>query len=101
MHGNAPEALAELPAPTHAFIGGTSGGMRDIIELLKAKNNSVRITATAIAVETVAELSRCLKEFGFNDKEVVQLSVARGRGVGAYTLMTAQNPIYIFTMQEA
>lgn len=101
VHGNAPEALAKLPAPTHAFIGGTYGGMRDIIELLKAKNNFVRITATAIAVETVAELSRCLKEFGFNDKEVVQLSVARGRSVGAYTLMTAQNPIYIFTMQEA
>ena len=29
----APEALEELPVPTHAFIGGSSGNMKEIVEL--------------------------------------------------------------------
>ena len=32
--GTAPEAMEELPAPTHAFIGGSSGNMKEIVELL-------------------------------------------------------------------
>lgn len=35
--GVAPEAMTELPAPTHAFIGGSSGNMQDIINLLLEK----------------------------------------------------------------
>lgn len=97
--GIAPEACRDLPAPTHAFIGGSSGNMRQIIELLLEKNPAVRIVATAIALESVAELTACLKHFNFTEHEVVSLSVARSRKAGPYHLMTSQNPIYIFTMQ--
>ena len=37
--GTAPEAMVELPAPTHAFIGGSSGNMNEIIRLLLDKNS--------------------------------------------------------------
>ena len=57
------------------------------------------MVATAIALESVAELTNCLKEFPFAEAEVVSLSVARDRKAGRYRLMTGQNPIYIFTMQ--
>lgn len=99
VEGTAPEACADLPAPTHAFIGGSSGNVRDIIALLLAKNPKATIVATAISIETVAELNACLKEFGFTKTEVVCLNVARARTVGDYNLMTSQNPVYIFTMQ--
>lgn len=36
--GSAPEACAGLPAPTHAFIGGSAGNMREIVALLLARN---------------------------------------------------------------
>ena len=36
--GPAPEACRDLPAPTHAFLGGTSGSVRDILALLLEKN---------------------------------------------------------------
>ena len=97
--GYAPDACRDLPAPTHAFIGGSSGNMKEIIELLMEKNPNVRIVATAIALESIAELTACAKEIPFAEYEVVSMTVARDRVAGKYHLMTGQNPIYIFTMQ--
>lgn len=73
--------------------------MKEIIELLLSKNPNVRIVATAIALESIAELTACLKTFSFVEHEVVSMTVARDRVAGKYHLMTGQNPIYIFTMQ--
>ena len=97
--GVAPDACAELPAPTHAFIGGSSGNMEQILSLLLEKNPNVRIVATAITLESVAELTGCMKRFAFRETEVVSLTVAKNKKAGPYNLMTGQNPIYLFTMQ--
>lgn len=99
IKGRAPEICRDLPAPTHAFIGGSAGNMRQILQQLLEKNPRVRIVATAITLESVAELTECLTAFSFEETEVVLLTVARNRSVGGYHLMTGQNPIYIFTMQ--
>lgn len=98
--GKAPDVCESLPAPTHVFIGGSSGKMKDIIKLLLAKNPSVRIVATAVSLETIAELNNCIKEFRFDKSEVVSLAVARNKKTGGYNLMNAQNPVYIYTMQN-
>lgn len=100
VEGSAPDALADLPAPTHAFIGGSSGNMRQILELLLAKNPNVRIVATAIALETVAELTSCMRSLPFTETEVVCMNVARSKKAGPYNLMTGNNPVYIFTMHN-
>ena len=47
----APDGMESLPAPTHAFIGGSSGNMREIILSLYEKNPKVRIVINTIAVE--------------------------------------------------
>ena len=100
VSGLAPEACRDLPAPTHAFIGGSSGNMKEIITLLLEKNPAVRIVATAIALESVGELTDCLHSFGFAETEVVSMSIAKSRKAGRYNLMTGNNPIYIFTLQN-
>ena len=97
--GIAPEACAELPTPTHAFIGGSSGNMKEIITMLLEKNPNVRIVATAIALESIAEITNCMNHFAFAESEVISMTVARNRKAGHYNLMTGQNPIFIFTMQ--
>lgn len=99
VNGYAPDACCDLPVPTHVFIGGSSGNLREIIALATEKNPHVRIVATAIALESVSELTICLKEFNFKEREVVSMTVARDRKAGSYHLMTGQNPIYIFTFQ--
>ena len=98
--GKAPEACEILPAPTHAFIGGSSGNMKEIISLLLEKNPHVRIVAAAVSLETVSELANCMKEFGFDKAEAVSLAVSRSEKAGDYNLMKALNPVYIFTMQN-
>lgn len=92
--GAAPEACAELSAPTHVFIGGSSGSIRSILELARKKNPQVRIVATAIAMETVAELTSCIREMG---GDICCLTAAQGKKAGPYTLMQGQNPVYLFT----
>ncbi len=97
--GLAPEACGDLPAPTHAFIGGSAGNMWEILALLLEKNPGIRIVATAITLESLAELSECIKRFPFAETEVISMTVAKSKKAGPYNLMTGQNPIYIFTMQ--
>ena len=54
--GRAPEALKELPAPTHAFIGGSSGSLKAILRTLLRKNPKVRMVVNCITLETVQEV---------------------------------------------
>ena len=49
-------------------------------------------------LETLAELTEAAKAFEFCD--IAEISVAKPRTLGRYHLMTAQNPVYIFTMQN-
>ena len=94
--GTAPEALTDLPAPTHAFIGGSSGNMKEILQLLLAKNPQVRVVINAITLETVAEANSCFKELGFTDVDITQIQAAKAKKVGPYEMMMGQNPVYIF-----
>lgn len=98
--GAAPQVCRDLPAPTHAFIGGSSGGLREIVSLLLEKNPAVRIVAAAVTLESVAELTGIVRDFQFAEHEVLCLTSARGRVAGDYHLMTGQNPVYLFTMQK-
>ena len=98
IHGKAPEALNDLPAPTHAFIGGSSGSMKGIIDCLLKKNPHVRIVINAVTLETVSELTELSKAFDYCD--IAEVSVAKPRVLGRYRLMTAHNPVYIFTLQN-
>ena len=96
--GSAPEVCRDLPAPTHAFIGGTSGSVRDILALLLEKNPHVCIVATAVTLESVSALSACMEDF--EAAECVSVQVSKAAALGQYHLMQAQNPVYIFTLQN-
>lgn len=99
IRGKAPECLADLPAPTHVFIGGSGGSLRQIMELALAKNPGVRLVLNTVTAETFAEAVTALRSLPVSDPEIVELNVSRGRKLGGYHLMTAQNPVYIITCQ--
>lgn len=86
-----------LPAPTHCFIGGSSGNLKEILEVLLEQNPRVRVVINAIALETVAEAMQCLKSMAFTDVDIAQVSVAKGKKLGSYEMMMGQNPVYIFS----
>lgn len=100
IRGTAPEAMRALPAPSHAFIGGSSGNLEEIIDLLLEKNSQVRMVINCITLETLSEALQVVKKYRFQDTDMVQLSVARSKEVGRYHMMMGENPIYILTFQH-
>ena len=99
IQGTAPDALRELPAPTHVFVGGSGGELKEILALALEKNPVVRIVVNTVTAETFALALDAMKTLPVTDVELVELSVSRGRPVGGYHLMTAQNPVYLFSCQ--
>lgn len=97
IEGLAPQALDELETPTHAFIGGSSGNLREILQLLKKKNPDVRIVINAISLETVSEVMGLVGEGLLPDAEILQISAARSKILGRYHMMMGQNPVYIIS----
>lgn len=99
IEGLAPEACEHLPAPTHAFIGGSSGNLKEIMQLLLRKNPNVRIVINCITLETVAEALDCLKTLPVTDTDIVQIGAGKSKEIGSYHMMMGQNPIYIISCQ--
>lgn len=97
VQGAAPAALADLPAPDAVFVGGSSGGLLQIVELALLKNPVVRVVVTAITLETVGAALECFARFGLRNQDVVQLAVSRSKSVGGYHMMMGQNPVYILS----
>lgn len=95
ISGLAPQALENLPVPTHAFIGGSSGNMKEILELLLHKNPKIRIVINCIALESISETLDCVKSLPVKDVDIIHVSSARSRELGRYHMMTGMNPIYI------
>ena len=95
VRGLAPEAMTDLPAPTHAFIGGSAGNLKQIVQCLLDKNPDVRIVINSVTIETMSETLQVIRELNLVEEEFVNITVARSRRLGKYHLMTGQNPVYI------
>ena len=88
----------ELLIPTHAFIGGSGGNMRVIIEALKKMNENIRIVINCVTLETLTEVLSVIKEEKYAEPDIVQVSASRYRKVGEYHMADAINPVYIVTL---
>lgn len=97
VEGTAPEALEELPAPSHVFIGGSSGNLKEIIKTVQRKNPRVRVVLAAISLETVKGAVEAMEEGLLLDAEVVQIWVSRSQELGKFHLMKGENPIYVIS----
>ncbi|MBQ9438668.1 MAG: precorrin-6Y C5,15-methyltransferase (decarboxylating) subunit CbiT, partial [Lachnospiraceae bacterium] len=98
----APEGMAELPAPTHVFVGGSKGNLQGILSAVYQKNPRARIVMNAISLESIAQMQEMVKEWPVADLEITTVSVSKAKKAGAYHLMQAANPVTIFsfTFQE-
>ena len=103
IEASAPEGLEELPAPTHAFIGGSGGRLLEILQVLYRKNPHMRIVINAISMETIAELREVLEAFPVEKAGILQMQVNRVKQLGSYHMPQAENPVWIcsFTFRES
>lgn len=93
----APDGLYDLPKPDAVFIGGSSGNMHEIIEVLLSKNPNVNVVINTITLQSLNEALDCMEKYKFKDVEIVNVSVSKSKKIGRYDMMMGQNPIYIIS----
>ena len=96
--GKAPESLAGYPAPDRVFLGGSSGNMEEILDLVTELNPAVQLVINVIALESLNQAMAWFQKNGW-EPEVVCMQVSRAAKRGPYHMMQAQNPIYILAAQ--
>ncbi len=98
IRGDALDGISEIgdARPTHVFLGGTSGEMSCILEKLAEMKRSMRVVASAVTLETLAEITRLARVYSKDtEPDIVQLGVSRSKKLGEHSLMQAENPVYI------
>ena len=95
--GEALENIKTMPAPDCVFVGGSGGDLCEMLDVIYAKNSKCRVVINAITVETLAQVAAYYKEHEDYSLEIVNVFVARGKHLGSYNLMIAQNPVYVMT----
>lgn len=98
IEGNAPDALAELPAPDAVFIGGSRREKDGILRAVLEKNPGVHIVMNVISLESLAEVLELVKQYELEHVEILQITAARGREIAGHHLMDGQNPVFIISM---
>ncbi len=98
VSGEAPAALAGLPAPDAVFIGGTRGRLGPILDAALAANPAARIGLTAIALETLAAALDACAARGL-EAEITQIAAAHA--AGRPHLLRAANPVFLITATAA
>ncbi len=96
--GKAPESLYGYPAPDRVFLGGSSGNMEKILDLVTELNPAVQLVINVIALESLSQAMEWFRKKGW-EPEVVCMQVSRAAKRGPYHMMQAQNPIYVLTAQ--
>ena len=99
VEGRAPEALKDLPVPTHVFIGGSGGEIGQILLEVFSKNPGARVVVNCITSETLAALQTALNRLPVQDVECIQVSVHREETLGSYHYLRGMNPVFIISFE--
>jgi precorrin-6Y C5,15-methyltransferase (decarboxylating) len=98
--GRAPEALADLETPDAAFVGGSKGGMDEIVDVvLERLRPGGRLVVNAITLENSGEVYSAMRRHGIVP-EVTLVQVSRAEPLARYLRFAALNPIQIFAAEK-
>lgn len=97
LEGSAPEVLEDVEAPTHVFIGGSSGNLKEIIGSVQKKNPNARVVISAVSMETVSEAFEVCTKLNPKDLDIVTISISKSKELGDYHMMMGQNPVTVFS----
>jgi len=93
-------APADIPDETFdgMIVGGSGGQMEAIVGTAeKQLVSGGRLVINIITIENLGKAVEAIKAGEFDELDVIQMQVSRGRAVGTVTLMEALNPIYIIS----
>lgn len=100
IYGDAIDVIEKLPTPDAVFIGGSKGQLRQIVMTAVSKNPSVRLTISAVTLDTLQQALALFDELEI-ECEVTQIAVTRTKKVGSHTMLSAENPVFIIKRKFA
>lgn len=101
MNLEAPEGLNDLKGITKIMIGGSGGHLAELVAwAVQVLPPNGRLVLNMITVENIHAGWQALQKFGFEDLEMVQLAVSKGKPVGKVTMMMGQNPVTILSARK-
>ncbi len=98
--------LAPMDLPDEIFdaivVGGSGGQMNEIVKYAMTHLVSGgRFVVNTITVESTYLAIQALKKECFNNLDVLQVQISRGRNLANLTMMEALNPIYVISAELA
>lgn len=97
IHGRAPEALVDLPAPDAVFIGGSGGKIAQIVQLCQARlKKGGRLVINLATLENVAALHETLGQ----GSELTLVQINRSRPILNLTRFEALNPVFVISWEK-
>lgn len=100
VQGEAPEALADLPAPDAVFLGGSGGALKELLSVVLKKNPDCKILLSAILLETVMDAAAFFMEQGLS-YSVTTITVSESEDVSGKHLMRGQNPVFLLVRERS
>ncbi len=97
----APDGIDQLPAADVAFIGGSKGRIDEILRTLSEKNPAMRVVINAVSLETISQLQQILPKMTIKNLVVEQVAVSRVKQLGDYHMLSANNPVYVYSFDFA
>ncbi len=95
--GEAPHALADLPAPHAVFIGGSGGRLDAILaQIARSALPGCRVTATFALLENMLQAQQWMKQAGWNPS-LAQIQAAYGTEIAGRTRLSPANPVFILS----
>ena len=91
----APDGLCQFPVPDCAFIGGSSGNLKDIIKALLKLNPLMRIVLSAVTLETLCTIKEAVSLLPVCDLDFTQVSISHTEKLGKYNFVKAENPVWV------
>ena len=101
LQSEAPYGLEVISRADKIMIGGSGGHLSELVAwAYKILPQNGRIAMNMITMENVHQGWKAMKACGFEDCEMVQLTVSKGKRIGDYTMMMGQNPVYVLSARK-
>lgn len=100
ISGEAPGSIEKTGSFDRAFIGGSGGNIREILDSVHNKiDKGGRIVAAAITLDTLFEVRSYFKNMKYNF-EIIQASITRVNETGNVSMLSALNPVFIISAER-
>ncbi|EGO61960.1 precorrin-6Y C5,15-methyltransferase (decarboxylating) subunit CbiT [Acetonema longum] len=98
IHGEAPEALEDLPKANAIIVGGAGGHLPTVLERCDALlYEQGRLIITAVTLETILETVTIMEKKENYTVEASGMQVTRLRRAGTKHMFDALNPVFVIS----